>query len=381
MTDGQPTDGETNSETLSQFVNNKFTSTFVGFGVDHNAYLLNKLSDFDNADYQFVNDMENTSLIYGETIHRYLYPSIQNVEIQVTGGTIYNWKKNTWETSLFESVITSEMKKIYHVKRNKDEKMEAKIFGFISSVPEGCDENEINTEYNLLYKVEEMPELVDDETFEEIENDLTKYLFRQKTQEILYMIKSKDKINNQDRKVMKMNIKNLFKLMRRYMKENDLMEDAFMKLLCDDLSVTYQTMDLTNGAMYALSRFTSQGRQQTYSATPKRTNKIIVKDVYESLEQEDYNNNLTPYLSLPLRLKRHQNTILSSKFKKSLDEIDKEYDEEESQQSEHTDINDYEYDEENDFEKIEYYTPSQETTTCYATKSSLLTMEEINSVE
>ena len=62
------------------------------------------------------------------------------------------------------------------------------------------------------------------------------------------------------------------------MRENDLTEDAFMKLLCDDLSIIYQTMDLTNGAMYALSRFTSQGRQQTYSATPKRTNQIIKED-------------------------------------------------------------------------------------------------------
>jgi NAD-dependent DNA ligase len=44
-------------------------------------------------------------------------------------------------------------------------------------------------------------------------------------------------------------------------------------------------------------------------------------------------------------------------------------------------ISDYEYDEENDFEKIEYYTPSLKTTTCYATESSLLTMEEMNSFE
>jgi len=43
-----------------------------------------------------------------------------------------------------------------------------------------------------------------------------------------------------------------------------------MKMLCDDVYITYTTMGQRQGQMYALARFTSQGRQQTYSATPRR---------------------------------------------------------------------------------------------------------------
>jgi hypothetical protein len=50
MTDGEPTIGETNSDKLKEFVNESFPNIFLGFGADHNVYLLNRLTENNNSE-------------------------------------------------------------------------------------------------------------------------------------------------------------------------------------------------------------------------------------------------------------------------------------------------------------------------------------------
>jgi hypothetical protein len=57
MTDGDPTAGECNPSKLANMVNNNFPNVFIGFGSTHNVLLLKKLSDYENCDYLFVDNM------------------------------------------------------------------------------------------------------------------------------------------------------------------------------------------------------------------------------------------------------------------------------------------------------------------------------------
>ena len=250
MTDGNPTMGESNNEKLAELVDNQFVNIFVGYGFDHNAQLMKKLSDNKNSDYQFVDDMENTGLVYGESVHQLLYPVLKNVELIVKNGLIYDWETNEWSDHYDINVLVSETEKIYQIKKNKDEE-DFKI--------EIYRRHEFENEYYLLDEVTPVPDLIDMEKDEIIDVDLTKYIYRQKVQELLYQANNLSKTEFYQ---LKTNMKEVFKKMRAYMRENNLLDDPFMKLLCDDISVTYQNMGTIHGLPFIYNRQTSQGRQK-----------------------------------------------------------------------------------------------------------------------
>jgi len=256
MTDGQPTMGEKRSDLLSALVHEEYSHIFIGFGQDHNARLLKCLSDRPSCLYQYVNSMEHTSLIYGEAIHRYLFPCIRNAYLIVDEGEIYDWMTNTWTNRINEDVLVSEIEKMYHIRRKKGNCVAVDIYG----IYEGQNEP-VHIENSM-----EIPYLIDLETGDKIEMNLIPYMFRQKTQELLFQTKNADI----DRSELKAELLSFFKIMRNYMKENNLLLDPFMKMLCDDIHITYTTIGSEEGEMYALARYTSQGRQQSYSATPRR---------------------------------------------------------------------------------------------------------------
>ena len=264
MTDGNPTTGENRADKLSEMINENYGNVFIGFGNDHNLMLLRTLSNKKNADYQYINDMESTSLVYGEMLHKYLYPCIRDAYIRVENGLIYDWKNKMWSEQIHEECITGESEKVYHIKKTKDSYIAVDIYG--TDV-----EKQQNTEEHLE-QVYEIPYLLTMETGDIVVNDLTNYMFRQKTQELLFDVNLLDSYNEDYRRkkvALKKTIRNCFGQMRSYMRENNLMNDAFMKQLCDDLYITYSTMNSNCGNMFTLSRLTSQGRQQTYSATPR----------------------------------------------------------------------------------------------------------------
>jgi hypothetical protein len=112
-----------------------------------------------------------------------------------------------------------------------------------------------------------VPDLVCGETNErEIEFvDLTKYAFRQKVQELLF----KSKQDYLDTILYKRELKEAFRVIRKYMRVHHLHDDSLLQLLCDDISVTYRTVGSRDGNMYAISRYTSQGRQKSYNVKSK----------------------------------------------------------------------------------------------------------------
>uniref|UniRef100_A0A6C0KEW1 VWFA domain-containing protein n=1 Tax=viral metagenome TaxID=1070528 RepID=A0A6C0KEW1_9ZZZZ len=382
MTDGDPTVGECNPNKLSAIVNNKFPNVFIGFGSNHNVILLKKLSDYENCDYLFVDNMEKSSLVYGETLHRYIYPALKNVEIVLDNGFIYDWKMNKWVERLVEPIIVGEIEKIYHIKTTEPTSVCAELYGIVCSTAEVGDP----TDYNILSGELEHLESVSVNTTNKINNNLPKYMFRQKTLELLFKAKSID--DKLEEKLFKDELKVFFKTMRMYMKANDLREDKFLINLCDDISIMYHSIGTQLGMMYTTARQTSQGRQHTYTSTPtskKNRDEDNINDDGNNFDDQlltmkltpakltrshaigdiDNLNNTMTMISPPKLVRIHtfgktdifdnmDNLLSSSNMKTENIENEDEYD----------DINNYRI--------------SNNTTSCYATPSSVNTMTQVS---
>lgn len=258
MTDGQITKGETNLDKLYALVDPEITNAFIGFGTDHDASLLNALSTGANSNYYFIDKLENAGLVYGEILHGIVYRFLTDVVINISEGLIYNFKTNQWATSLSVGEIVSESNKTYHVVSNSPAACSAQLI---------CRRVLDGTEANIVILREE-------------DMDLTKYIFRQRTQQHLYAAKEfitrkKNMDNSSDQHDNIRNEKNNLKQtltdylteLKKYMEDNNLNDELFYKNLCDDIYIAIQTFSTNYGEMYVNARLTSQGTQRAYNVT------------------------------------------------------------------------------------------------------------------
>lgn len=312
MTDGHPTKGTSNLETLNKLVSTKNCgNVFIGFGNDHNVTLLKGLSENRRSFYQYIQDFESTAAIYGEILHPYLYPCLENAEIAVENGEIYDWTKNEWTCKLEEDILIGGQEKIYHIKAEMDKRIT------------------VTVSYQTVTSTERSHVTTNDSTIV----DLTQYVFRQKTLELLYQ-SSRSSIMRDERIKLQKEINALFIKINDYMKSSGKCEDAFLKQLCDDLYIAYSGLKKNNGCdMLSLSRFTSQGRQQTNVSTPRK---------------KDFDNVFCP--ATP-RMSRQLSQFLD----------------------------DYDGDEAIETCEIDSYSISEQVTSCYATQTVLDTMSQIPS--
>jgi hypothetical protein len=384
MTDGEPTTGECNPSKLSAIVNNNFPNVFIGFGSNHNVILLKKLSDYENCDYLFVDNMEKSSLVYGETLHRYIYPALKNVEIVLDNGFIYDWKTNKWVERLLEPIIVGEIEKIYHIKTTTPTTICAELYGIVCSIAEvgdPTDYNMLSGELEHLNSVSVMHPSSNVATTK-LNNDLTKYMFRQKTLELLFKAKSID--DKPQEKLFKDELKIFFKTMRMYMKTNNLSHDKFLINLCDDISIMYHSIGTQLGMMYTTARQTSQGRQYTYTSTPTSKNyreEDNLNDDGNNFDDQLLTMKLTPakltrsYAVGKLDCSDNNLTILSPPKLIRHHTISNPIENENllfnSVKNIHTNV------EEDDCD-IDKYRISNNTTSCYATPSSVNTMTQVS---
>ncbi len=285
MTDGEPTVGIKSTLDLAAIVDSSFPNAFIGFGKNHNFELLRQMSLHPLATYDFVDNVEHTGMVYGNIIHELLYPALEAVSVKIQSGLLYDWTTNTWTDELNEPFLVSESKKIYHVKCTNSEDLNVELSG---STP--TTKNMVETIDNASI----MPDLVDVSgiVISSSFADLTKYAFRQSTQELLFEARSKPSSVAQFKK----KISNIFRQMRRYMRNCDLLCDPLMLQLCDDLSITYRTCGTRSGAMYSSARERSQGRQQS-NTTPMAAHNIPyfpqIQRQY-AMGPDDFANCITP---------------------------------------------------------------------------------------
>jgi len=283
MTDGEVSNGKSDPGYLSQIVDNSINNYFIGFGVDHDAFLLNSLGNITNSSYHFIDKIENSGYVYGEILHEILYKLLFNVKIEVKNGLIYDYKINLWVDSLFVANIVSESNKIYHI---------------VSASPEICIIS-MNAEQNIYDKngIEAIM-LREISVFNENEvEDLTKYVFRQRTMQLLYNINNynnrrQKKLGifgrnrnispiNENNHLLKDQLNNFLSEMKKYMSENGMEDDKIMKNLCDDIYILLRTFGTAYGPMYSCARQTSQGTQRSYtvSHTPEDNNTKYVSKI------------------------------------------------------------------------------------------------------
>jgi len=282
LTDGNPTVGNIDISYL-KYIKPNANNKCIGYGKDHNSELL-----IECGDYYFINDFENTGKVYGEILHKLLYPALENIEIFMKNGMIYDTKTNSWESSINESEMYSQQTRTFHIKCNKLESMktEANIFGTIAGrIDRDLEEGEIEEVGNMeeLCTAVVLPDLLNnDDTICPV--DLRKYMYRQKTQELLFESIEYSKLKYKPISY-KEKLQEFFKNMRSYMRDNDLLEDSFMKLLCDDIYVSFKTFEMDNSEMYVVSRHIGQCNQ-----TPCRANSQRLEDSddheYYSLKRE-----------------------------------------------------------------------------------------------
>uniref|UniRef100_A0A6C0B7B2 VWFA domain-containing protein n=1 Tax=viral metagenome TaxID=1070528 RepID=A0A6C0B7B2_9ZZZZ len=262
MTDGHATKGSVDKEILTKLVKNTDCgSVFIGFGNDHNVSLLKILSENKRSFYQYIRDFESTASVYGELLHPYLYPCIENFTILVENGKIYDWTKNKWTDQFDENILIGQTEKIYHIKKTKGSDITLDMYGIDMTI--GGDKTHIEN-------VTELPHLFSEETGDIVETDLMPYIFRHKTLEVMYRASRSDNLTVYQRKELRSEIDVIYVDMRDYMATNNKSDDAFMRQLCDDLYISHMSLKTFNGHMLTLSRFTTQGRQQTNISTPRR---------------------------------------------------------------------------------------------------------------
>ncbi len=268
LTDGEATQGSTNISELKTLLDNKIKYTFVGFGEDHDSNLLVTLSNNCNGTYRFIDAIEKSSLIYGEILNQIFYLCYDNVIICIDNGEVYDYKTNTWQNQINIGGLVSEEVRTFHLRTLTKDMIKVNVLGI------------------ELQKSIYSGELINQTHIVEL-NDINKYIFRQRVLELLYearveieRLKKDDNINNyrlfrqeeninknknKNKNNIKKQIKDLVEQIKSYIINNNLTNDNFLKLLCDDLYVAYKTLDNNNGHKYISARQISQGCQQVYT--------------------------------------------------------------------------------------------------------------------
>jgi hypothetical protein len=262
MTDGEATIGSKDKNQLQTLVNTSIQNAFIGFGIDHDAHVLNLLGSHPKSGYYFIDALENSGLVYGEILHSILYKLLTDVTIEVQNGFIYDYKTNTWVQSLAVGDIAGEANKIYQI---------------ISNVPDEC---------TVFVEGKQDGEGVRLSADKLLKNDINfmKYIYRQRTLQLLYEGNeiqgnkntvqynfinewNEDKNYSETTKNFKKKLRAFLDELKTYMEQNDLQEDKFIKNLCDDVYICYSTIGTKYGAMFTTARQTSQGSQRCYTVT------------------------------------------------------------------------------------------------------------------
>jgi len=297
MTDGEVTSGNKYAEDLSLLVDRTITNAFIGFGIDHDSELLGTIGSGEKTNYYFVDKLENSGLIYGEILHDIVYKFMSNVSLTIQNGLIYDFKKNIWVESFNVGELVSEANKIYHIASVEPNDCFITIAG-----TRGTISNEQN--FEVIISCQEESE------------DLTKYIYRQRTLQHLYNVKDFVKRNasnytlnytlHMEEIQVKKKLQKFMEEMKNYMKNNDLTNDNFMKNLCDDIFICYKTFNTRFASMYINARQTSQGSQRYYSVreTPSDMNEKF--DDFDDFHIDNLNTSTQRFPS-PLKLTRQNN--------------------------------------------------------------------------
>ena len=296
LTDGEITDGSRNYNILSSLVPETCKNIFIGYGNTHDSKLLSHLSSTKYNEYRFIDALDKAGLVYGEIIHEILYKAIEDVTLSCLNCEIYDYKTNMWKTSLQIGNLVREQNKTFQIRSENVKNCHISIFGKSIIKTEQFDKIGIYNKFETVYS-------------QNMSDNLVIYIFRQKTQELLY--KARHILEKQNKKssfpiiqiqrfktkiyddfedlktknntidaidAVKKELSEFHKNLVNYMKEKNIETNPILTMLCDDIYITYKTIDTYVGIMYTCARQTSNGQQQSYmcsAATDLYDNSIL----------------------------------------------------------------------------------------------------------
>lgn len=268
MTDGSPTSGSYCYKELSEYLDSTYEHYFLGFGTDHKAELLYNLSNLKTGSYYFIDNPENSALIYGEILSKFLY---RKYHITLSSETLqfYNYRNNTWlHTYDFGNIGSEDKVDIHYIFDWDTEPSSLEYTIKYTDISTGVTKDIIqylNTE-TRIYNLETIT------TPNERLLDVEKFYYRQKVLETMYQgVTSRHYTQDISNRVV-----TLFNKLNCFCETHNLTEDPFMKQLKDDLAIVHNTT-YTGGNVFDspfyLARHVSQGSQQAYNVsniTPQR---------------------------------------------------------------------------------------------------------------
>lgn len=291
LTDGDATAGNFDADYLASLIKENTSSTFVAFGLQHSATTMQKLGAANvRSSNWLIDNLENAGLVYGEILNNELFKVLEQVEINLVGGVIYDYKKGEFVEKLYIGDLVTETQKTYHILA-KDGNISARVSGVKYN---SSSEHYYVCEGSALY--------------DNVPCDLTPHVFRLRTQQ--YMFESK-KFENEDAppalrdpfirngnalrrqnaipalqipeidvdedpfsprqdsplETFKNKMRDFLAVMQKYMKDNAKEVDPFMKGLCDDMYLTIRSLGTHYQRMCVGARESSQGSQQCYNVS------------------------------------------------------------------------------------------------------------------
>lgn len=261
MSDGEITMGETNIDVLKSKLYIDCNNIIIGYGYNNYLRTLEELSNSNkNNEYYFIDTLENIGLVCGEIIYNIIYESIRDLKIIITNGCIYDYKDNLWKDSLEINSLSYDKNRIFHIKHDIYN-IETETF-----INNNFD---INYEYYDVklkkYKKCSVVDIVYPKK-NEINKNVEKYYWKQIIRISMFNVK---KIILQKNNEMKIDyniiLNNCIIELQKYIKENHLQDDEFMKGLYDNLYMCLTSINFKYGYIFINSQIYLQGEERAYN--------------------------------------------------------------------------------------------------------------------
>jgi hypothetical protein len=238
LTDGLPTEGNTDPHLLIDLIDPTLPGTYIGYGEEHNHQLLTGFANKNSeSSYQLVNNVEMIGNLCGEILFNICYPAVNTIYMSAPfkKDLIYDAKANEWKNNVRVDAFIS-----------------GKTYRYPMFTTEECAMLVHTQGYSILTGEEVETEIFINPTDERV--DLTKEMFRHAADHLLRMPV-----------IDKQKVREMFKKVRTYAREHDLLQDTYYKLIFDDLYTCF------NGdQMNITARIISNTRNQTYRSSLTR---------------------------------------------------------------------------------------------------------------
>ena len=241
LTDGNATIGEMSNSKLFVLISGEYPTIFIGYGDDHNSWLLiNGSKKHINSSYQLVLEYETVGILCGELLNEICYPALNEVVITTSNESdmIYNPTTNEWGHKVTLGYLVAE-KEYTFLLNTKNQEFETIHMSGVEPSSGNIDIIELDFDENCS-----------------LEN-LSLNIFQHKINLLLReAVKKEQSVYHE--------LKTLFHTIHKYARENNMLEDVAYLVMFEDIYIAYTKFYDTNSEMYTYSRLAANMRTQNY---------------------------------------------------------------------------------------------------------------------